>query len=78
MKAGKLKPLFISGDIPRPLFVSYPEDCGCNTIDLIFRFLTNEIGRESLPPELRDMTLDELQAEYNRHFPAMAELEILS
>ncbi len=78
MKTNKLQFLFIFGDIPWPLLFPQPEECECSAIDPIFRFLTNEIGRKDLPPELQGLSLDDLQKEYNRLFSIMTELKILS
>lgn len=76
-KINKLKPLFIFGDIPWPLLIPVPEDYECNRADIIFRFLTNEIEREDLPADLRDLSLDGLQAEYNRSFATINHLDLI-
>ena len=63
MKTDKKRPLGIFGDTSRSPMI----------LDLIFSFLVKEIKRKDLPCELQGKSVDELQVEYNKHFPVIVE-----
>lgn len=63
------EPLDIFGNDPWQCIADHSDPEEYSVIDLIFQFLVGEIEREDLPDQLRNKTIDELHAEYNRLFP---------